>query len=210
MTPEQAERIVQLARDVSGGDEELVGRVRLAMVTPPRTTEEVGWYLDGRENDFENCFRYTVSQLEEYTTSAEDKYVYEIFEDWFGEGRPVPAPPPELVSLLPELFGAPTEDDEPPDSARAAEQAASRIKAGFDAACRAVERAFEDAGLRLLNLDTGGGDTLVFVHLPPAVADRWRDTVFGHTYESKELGVRSPMWRAFRYHLSYALGVDLE
>jgi hypothetical protein len=71
---------------VSGGDDDLVRLVRLATVTPPRTDEEVGYYLVARENDFENCFRYTVSQLEPYTTSAEDKYVHEIFGQWFGEG----------------------------------------------------------------------------------------------------------------------------
>ena len=70
MTPEQAEQLVELARDMSGNDEALVGRVKLATAKPPRTKEEVGYYLSGRENDFENCFRYTISQLTPYTSSA--------------------------------------------------------------------------------------------------------------------------------------------
>jgi hypothetical protein len=211
MTPEQASALIDFATDFSRGNADIVASVKAAIASPPRTTEEVGYYLSGKENDFENCFRRAVALLEPYTMSAEDKYVYEIFSLWVGEDCLLKVAPPELVAAFPEFLSSSEEEAEeaPPDSARAAERAAARIRSGYAAGVRALESAFDAAGFPLLSLDLGGGDTLVFVNVERRIADRWRGKVLGHTHEGTELGVRSPMWQAFWHHLDYALGSDL-
>ncbi|MEO6603530.1 MAG: hypothetical protein ABIQ16_26840 [Polyangiaceae bacterium] len=64
--------------------------------------------MSGKENDFENCFRRTVALLEPYTTSAEDKYSYEIFSLWIGEDCLLKVAPPELVAAFPDFLGSGT------------------------------------------------------------------------------------------------------
>lgn len=210
MTPEQASALIDFATDFSRGNADLVASVKAALASPPRTTEEVGYYLSGKENDFENCFRRTVALLEPYTTSAEDKYVYEIFSLWIGQDCLLKVAPPELAAAFPDFLSSNEEEEEaPPDSARAAERAAARIRSGYAAGVRALESAFDTAGFPLLSFDLGGGDTLVFANVERRIADRWRGKVLGYTHDGTALGVRSPMWGAFWNHLDYALGLDL-
>jgi hypothetical protein len=213
MTPEQADALIQVAADFSRGNTEIVGAMRAAIAKPPRTKEEVGHYLSGNENDFENCFRCMVSLLRPFTTSAEDKYVYEIFDQWFGEERIVRHAPPELVRLFPEFLASEAEqrdeEDASPDSGQAVKRATERVRRYYVEGVRAVERAFEEAGRPLLCFDKAGGDTLDFASVEPSVADRWRGKVLGHTYRGEELGIRAPMWDVFWHHVEYALGLEL-
>jgi hypothetical protein len=209
MTPEQAAALIEMASDFSHGDAEVARRLRSALDKPPRTTREVGYYVSGKENDFEKCYRHLVSHLQPYTSSAEDKYVHEIFDQWFGEDRILREAPPELVRVFPEFLASHVAADEPPDSAGMVALVTARVQEHYVAGMRAVERAFADAGRPLLSLDTGGGDTLVFANVEPRIADRWRSRVLGRTYQGVELAVRPPMWDAFWHHVGYSLGLEL-
>jgi hypothetical protein len=195
MTNLQKEALLRMARDLSRGDPLIIAAVQAAIENPPRTTEEVGFYVSGDESDFENCFRKLCGLLDDspWGSSAEDKYVREIFAEWVGPGR-LAALPEEVERAFPD----------PGD-----EVDAGRAKRHFGAATRAVENAFHRAGAPLLSLDTGGGDTLIFVNVEPTVADRWRDVELGKTYDGDTLAVRSPMWSEFWEHLSSFSDDDL-
>jgi len=205
MTPEQATALKQLAADFSRGDDAIVDRVAAAIRNPPRTTEAVGYYVSACNNDFENCFRHLVSLLEPYATSAEDKYVYEIFPQWIGADRLLKQAPAELAEAFPEFLAPKASNCSTP----ARDDVTARLRRHYVAGVRALEVAFDATGFPLLSLDTGEGDTLVFINVERSIADRWRGTVLGHTHEGGELGVRAPMWGAFWSHVAYAFGLEL-
>jgi len=208
MTPEQAAALVALATDISDGDVDVVRQIQAAIRKPPRTTQEVGFYVSGKESDFELCFRHLVTLLDGYTSSAEDNYVYEIFPQWFGPDRLLESPPAELVAAFPEFLAESAEEaDAAPDSGQLVERLAARLVQRYAPAVFAVERAFENVGRPLLTFELGGGDTLVFVNVTPPVAERWRDKVLGHTHRGHPLGLRAPLWDAFWAHVCYAFGL---
>jgi hypothetical protein len=197
VTPTQASALAAVAAELSRGDKRVIAKMKAALADPPRTTEEVGFYVSGDENAFENCFRKLASLLvgKPYAMSAEDKYIHELFEHWTGRGR-LKALPEAFHSMLP---GSGAE----PAAARA------RLRKGFVTGVQAVEQAFEDLGAPLLSVDTGGGDTMLMVLATPETAARWRDVKLGETHDGIDLAVRSPMWDVLWAYLEYSSGVDL-
>jgi hypothetical protein len=200
----QKNALIRMAHDLSRGDTRIVAAARAAVEKPPRTTEEVGFYVSGDENDLENCFRMICGLIEEshWGSSAEDKYCAEIFEQWVGEGRleELPAEAQHAFENLEELHPHSLEDT---DALR------SELRAHFTAAVESIERAFEAIGQPLLSLDTGGGDTLFFVNVEPHVADKWRDVELGKSHDGDSLAIRSPMWPVLWEYLGYCTGDDL-
>jgi len=122
MTDRQKQALLALATDLSRGDAGLIAKVNAALANPPRTTEEVGYYVTEDNSDFENCTRKTVSVLSEtpHAMSVEDKYVFEIFEQWTAPGR-LAELPAAFRDMLPDWFGDEPEAedeeaaDEPPN-----------------------------------------------------------------------------------------------
>jgi hypothetical protein len=207
MNDAQKQALIELSKDFSRGDSRLVQQVETALAHPPRTTEEVGYYVSANNNVFENYFRKVASLLSStpFATQAEDKYVYEIFDQWVAPGR-LTALPQALKNAMPTLFA--TEVPAALENEKAMVQwAHTQLQAHFAEGVMAVEMAFEALGSPLLTIDTGGGDTLLFINVTPDAAKRWRDVEFGVSHEGVPLGVRSAMWGVFLDHFCYALGL---
>ncbi len=207
MTDRQKQALLALATDLSRGDAGVIAAIKAALDNPPRTTEEVGYYVSQGNTTFENCFRKLVSLLSEtpYAMSVEDKYVYEIFAHWTAPGR-LEELPAAFRDLFPDWFGVePDAGDED-----AAEEFRTTLTAGYVEGVKAVERAFEELGAPLLSFDTGSSDTMVFIQATPEVADRWRNVKLGESHDGETLAVRSPMWGVLWANISYAADVELE
>ena len=207
MTDRQKQALLALATDLSRGDAGLIAKVKAALANPPRTTEEVGYYVTEDNSDFENCFRKTVSLLSDtpHAMSVEDKYVFDIVDQWTAPGR-LAELPAELRDMFPGCLG-----DEPEAEDEAATDAfRQKLTASYVAGVTAVEKAFEASGAPLLSFDTGSSDTMVFIQATPEVADRWRDVKLGESRDGEPLAVRSPMWDVLWAHISYAADLDLE
>lgn len=192
----QQKALLRLAHDLGRGEASVLAAMTVAIANPPRTTETVGFYVSGSENDFENCFRKLCALLEEtaFGSSVEDKYCLEIFEQWVRPGRLQ-----QLPEVLPKVIpGYGTFDETDPDAACA------NLRKHFPTIAREIETAFAAMGAPLLSLDTDGGDTLLFVNAEPAVAERWRDVELGQTHDGGILAVRSPMWHTLWEYLGYA------
>ncbi|MEM1117352.1 MAG: hypothetical protein AAF845_11600 [Bacteroidota bacterium] len=195
----------QFAADLSDHDPAVLAAADAALAETPRTTEAVGFYVDGRETDEENVFRCVASALmtHGHTTAAEDKYQHEIFEPW----SELVTLPDELVAAFPEILG---EDDPPEDDGdweAYAERRQAETRAAYVPAVRALEAVFADAGTPLMTLELAGGDTLVFLALPEAVAQRWSGVHLATTYRGHPMGLRPPDWDTFWHHLGYATGL---
>lgn len=202
----QQKALLQLAHDLSRNDASVIATMKTAIANPPRTTEEVGYYVSGNENDFENCFRKLCGLLEEtaYGSSVEDKYCTEIFEQWVGPGR-LQQLPDVLSKAIPGYDTSDEPDCNGPDSGEANSAAIANLRKYFPTVAREIETAFAAMGAPLLSLDTNGGDTLLFVNAESDVAERWRDVELGRTYDGGVLAVRSPMWHRFWDFLGYFL-----
>ncbi|MEM1055657.1 MAG: hypothetical protein AAGI52_09020 [Bacteroidota bacterium] len=202
-----ASAIRRFAADLSGGDPAVLAAADAALAQPPRTKEVVGFYLDGRETDEENVLRCVVSALmaHGHTTASEDKYQHEIFDQW-SEQVTLPG---EVIALLPEILDPATdmEEEQLDDWDAYVERRRAETRAGYVAAVRALEGAFEAAGTPLMMMDLAGGDTLVFLAPPPDVAQRWNGVRLATTYQGHPMGLRTPDWDAFWGCLDYATGL---
>ena len=194
----QQTALLRLAHDLSRGDQKVIHAMKAAIADPPHTTEDVGFYVSGSENAFENCFRKLCSLLEdrEHAVGVEDKYCFDIFEQWLDAGL-LERLPTALLKAIPldETFG-----DAGP------EEFAGNLRKFFPNAARELEAAFAGRGTPLLSLDTNGGDTLLFITPEPEAAERWRDVELGQTHDGGTLAVRSPMWHKFWRYIGYASG----
>lgn len=207
MTERQKQALLALATDLSRGDADVIAKVQAAIDNPPRTTEEVGYYVSEKNNAFENCFRKLVSLLSEtpYAMSIEDKYVYEIFALWTAPGR-LDELPAAFRDIFPDWFGVEPEAEDEDD----AEEFRQALTARYVEGVNAVEKSFEELGAPLLSFDTGSSDTMVFIQATPEVADRWRNVKLGESHDGEPLAVRSPMWDMLWANISYAADLDLE
>lgn len=206
MTDRQKKALLAVASDLSRGDAGVIAKVEAALANPPRTTEEVGYYVTEKNTPFENCFRKLVSLLAEtpYAMSVEDKYVYEILALWTAPGR-LDQLPAAFRDMFPDWFGVePEAEDED-----AAEETRQKLTANFVAGVSAVEKAFEATGEPLLSFDTGSSDTMVFIQATPEAADRWRNVKLGESHDGEPLAVRSPMWNVLWGNISYSADLDL-
>lgn len=196
------ERVIELANALKIDD---AGRTALLGTRdgPPRTTEEVGFYLGRDDTDQETRYRFMVSLLDRAgrILSAEDKYSHELLFDFTKMFELPPAFTSTFDFLLDESAGA-------ADSGAAFRTAlAAKVGAGYVGAMQAVEAAFEARGERLRTLWTAGGDTLHFIAVAPEVADAWTSRPVAYTHRGEPLGLRPPTWGAFYHHLSYAIGL---
>jgi hypothetical protein len=201
----QQKALLRLAHDLGRGEASVLAAMTVAIANPPRTTETVGFYVSGKENDFENCFRKLCGLIEEteYGSSVEDKYCTEIFEQWVGPGR-LQQLPQALSKAIPGYDTSEDPDSGGPDSGEANAEAIANLHKYFPTVAREIEMAFAALGAPLLSLDTNGGDTLLFVNAEPDVAERWRDVELGRTHNGGILAIRSPMWHRFWDFLGYA------
>lgn len=167
-------------------DEELQARVQERLHNPPRTVEEIGFYLGANDNPFERTFRYAVSQLDQAGSlmACEDKYSPELFELF---RRHIELPERAGTIISPSL--AP-EDYLP--------------------LFREIEARFARAGTPLCTLWTGGGDHLYFAAVLADGLDRWLNRVIGHTHAGEPLGLCQPRWDVLFDHLGYAFRWPLE
>jgi len=197
----QQKALLRLAHDLSRGDAKVIRAMKAAIANPPSTTEEVGFYVSGNENEFENCFRKLCGLLEdrEHVIGVEDKYCFDIFEQWTEAGQ--------LERLPNSLFKAIPLDDTFGDSSP--ENRAEKLRQYFPNAAREIDQAFAARETPLLSLDTAGGDTLLFVTPEPDTAERWRDVELGETHDGESLSVRSPMWHKFWKFIAYSSGLKL-
>lgn len=197
----QQNALLRLARDLSRGDAKLIRAMKAAIANPPTTTEDVGFYVSGNENAFENCFRKLCGLLEdrEHVIGVEDKYCFDIFEQWV-EAEQLDHLPASLFKAIPldDTFGDPSPENR-----------AAKLREYFPMAARDLDEAFAARGTPLLSLDTAGGDTLLFVTPDPDAAERWRDVELGQTHDGHVLGVRSPMWHKFWKYIAYSSGIKL-
>lgn len=197
----QQRALLRLAHDLSDSDQKVIRAMRAAIADPPRTTEEVGFYVSGNENDFENCFRKLCSLLEdhEHATGVEDKYCFDIFEQWVEAGQLAELPAALRKAIpLDETFG----DTGP-------EEFGGNLRKHFPTAAHELEAAFAGRGTPLISLDTSGGDTLLFITPGAEAAERWRDVELGQTHDGGTLAVRSPMWHKFWRYIGYSSGLKL-
>lgn len=170
-----------------------------AVLSPPTTTEEVGFYVGRTHNAFENCFRFFVSRLSQtpHVMQAEDKMSLDIL----AELERFIALPPSARALFPFSFDADAFAD---DSGPGAQEAmVRRLAEGYLAFTQDVEKAFVANGKRLLSLWTVPGDTSYFVAVPEAFADAWANVVVGRTSSHEPMGVRSPAWATYYGFLTY-------
>ncbi len=182
LTSQAGKNLVAFAKDISGGDLELVKKVEAALAKPPFTAETIGFYPDRRNTPFENCYRFMVSELSKagLLMAAEDKYSDGVFKQF---------------TMYIEL---------PNDVKKLRRRHYDHAE--FLPAMAEIEARFEAKGLRLTTLWTAGGDHLYFAALTPEVAKRWLNRSVGTTHDGQQLGLRSPCWGALYEHLSYALG----
>ncbi len=206
MTPLQKNALIRLATDLSRGDKNVIQQIEKAIKTPPKTSKEVGYYLGGDENDFEICFRKMASLLSDskFTTSAEDKYIYEIFSQW--EAR-LGDMPNSIKEALPFIFDESYDIDEL-DEEEIKKEAVGRMQTHLLNGLNDIAKKFEKKSMPLLTIDTGGGDTLLFINVTSEVATLWRNVEIGRTHDDIPLAIRSPYWESFCQHLEYALGID--
>src|SRR5690349_6740595 len=110
----QQKALLRLAHDLSRGDAKLVRAMKAAIAKPPTTTEDVGFYVSGNENAFENCFRKLCGLLEdrEHVIGVEDKYCFDIFEQWTEAGQ-LERLPASLFKAIPldDSFGDPSPEN---------------------------------------------------------------------------------------------------
>jgi len=199
---ESHRRIVELARalDIQQAD---LADLEASLASPPRTTEEVGFYVSTKNTDQENRYRMMVSRLSRAgrLLSEEDKYCHWLLEK-FAEHT-------ELPPAFKDAFGPLLDPSQgPEDSGAAVADLTAHIRDNYARGVHALERAFETQGQRLRTLWTAGGDTLYFVLVSPDVAEAWTNRVVAATHTGEPLGLRPPAWAAFYGHLGYAIGLS--
>ena len=179
--------LLELAADLSENDKATTAAMEKALAKPPRTTEEIGFYVGRRNNDFENCFRYMVtliSRLDGVLHYVEDKYAYQILED-FDDAVGLPD---SVRAIFPK--GRAPEQDE--------------FDRGYLGAMKDLEQAYKDTGRVLLSIWLAGGDTIYFAPVKPEVAERWANRPLGKTHDGQYLGLREPAWDVFYQLMAYA------
>ena len=205
----QKKALVEIAHDFSRGDAALIVQVEAAIRTPPRTTETVGYYLSGRETEFENCFRKLTSLLMQspYASGAEDKESLWLFSQWIGPGRLTQFPSGYVDAIATTPLDPSWHLPDADDDAYAADRPRweQQLLRTYGAGVMSLQAAFDAAGFPLLPIDLNGGDTLPFIHATPVAAARWRDVQIGETHSGEPLAIRSPMWAALWDHLAYSL-----
>jgi hypothetical protein len=209
MTNNDDSIFVALARDLSGGDAEIIERVRGYLDAPPTTLEEIGFYGGAQAAPEARIFWGLVTALARagYLYSVEDKYTPEIIDRWLtDEVFDLQALPTDARALLcairdNDMFELEEDEDR-------LEQLYEQLFRIFGAGTRALEAQLEAQGRALLSVDATDGDTMFFAVVQKSVADSWCSKAFAETAEGYRPGIRPPMWDRFWYHLVYAYHLD--
>jgi len=197
--------LVAFARDVSGGNAEVVKAVSKLVEKPPANG------LADRADRVGRAWPATINILSEANVvdAFEDKYSNEATSIWIRDGRYDPASMPKPAR---DLWTAVQEREigETP-----ADQLAfgKRLWVGYADAVTALEAAIAAKGKRLISLDWSSEDTMIFAFVTPEVADRWAGTAFSTSdcyYSGFPCGVHRPMWDRYWTFLVDALSSENE
>lgn len=201
--------LLRFVRDISGNDAPLAARVASYEASPPATIDEIGFYGGEKFPASVRIWLATVSRLRDgkFIDSAEDKYSPEVFLEWRDRGLIDPTTfGPAAKAAFGNIFGQSPESvgDNPEDYAALG----AAFRANFAGACAEIEKQIAERGKTLASVDDAGGDTMFFALLSPQQAERWMDRAFAMD-GATQYGVRTPDWRRFWHHMTYALGFGL-
>jgi hypothetical protein len=207
MTSRSEDPIIALARDLSGGDPQIIAQARRFVDEPPTTIEEIGFYGCQNAAAEARTFLGVVAALAGvgHLYSIEDKYTPEIIARWIDdEVLVLDALPPPARSVFSTLADCeyPDLDEEEHSSLY------ERLMRNFAQATRAFEDQLAGSGKALLSIDATDGDTMFFAVVTADVAVRWQNKAFAVRSDGYRPGVRPAMWDRFWVHLSYALDFD--
>ena len=186
---------------------ESLEKIASLIINPPRTREEVGFYLSGDESDFELTFRAAISEFSkrENVWQFEDKYVHEMIGTWVDAGViPKKLPDPVRFALDPFAKNSVFADDD--DSSPNA-NVFTVLRDAFPVAVAALERVFADQNQALLSFVLGPqGDTVYFAVVDEDFAIKWANTKLNH---DPEMGIAQPDWKRYWNFLGYAVGMPM-
>ncbi len=180
--------LIDLARDLSGNDANVISKITEITTNPPTSTEEIGFYGMKDASAAERTFRAAIFQLSKtgYIYTFEDKYLYEM---------PLVLADDGAIAALPGLgdfFDSMT---------------ATEFREGFPAHIDLLERAAAQKGRALLSVALPVGDSFYIVSVSPEIADKWRNVVFLQQ-GGDVFGMTEPEWSLYYSYLSYALRLD--
>jgi hypothetical protein len=160
--------------------------------------------LAAKYNPNSRSFLATVSLLgeKEKIDSVEDKYLFEILDQWHQAGAIDPATLPGAAkAVFGPLMSAELADGEAFSVYRKA------LWSSYAQAAGELERHIAARGRVLLSIDATAGDTMFFALVSPEIARHWRDKALSEQ-DGYRAGVHSPMWDRFWDHLVYAMRLD--
>jgi hypothetical protein len=195
--------LLSFASDMSGGNADVQAATAALIATPPTTLEAIGFYGAANWPARTRIFLGVVSVLNnaKITEAVEDKYSWELIGQWQSAGLiDVEALPPAGRGVFEPIAKALFEED-------VVKQAAYRrfIWENYAQATRELEAQIARGGKRLMSLDATSGDTMFFIRLAPAIAERWQERAFSD-HDGYRAGLRQPMWDRFFDHLGASLG----
>lgn len=208
MNERQKEVLLKLASDLSRHDEKIISQMKNCLDSPPRTSEQVGFYLSGKESDFENCFRFLIKLIMNtpYCCSCEDKYALEVADLWLSKNGLVELPE-VFLKMAPNYYELPMDGikEENLDS-----YLMSCFESHFLNGVKAIEKQFWQLGTPLMSIEKGEGDTMVFVCVTPDMYKAWENVKLGKTYQETPLGLTAPNWYEFWYFAVNTLGLNAD
>ncbi len=189
------EATVEFVADVSGGNEALSLKARMAFEQPDRRPEASGFYLSDDVSDEEIGFRTAITALAGagHIFDFEDKYANEML--YLLVRNETVLPDPGALSRQTRKFADQLSDldDEP-----ARREPATAIR--FEASAREIEALAASQGRYLLSLDLGGGDTHFIIPVDRKTYVKWRDVAFG-----PDLAVTAVAWSLIWESIAYTV-----
>jgi hypothetical protein len=194
--------LMAFASDLSGGNADVLAATTALISNPPTTVETIGFYGAAKWPARTRTYLGVVTVLakQKLIEEIEDKQTWELIGQWQTAGLiDVEALPPAGRGVFEPMAKARFEED-------AVKQAAYRrfVWDNYAQATRDLEDQIARRGQRLMSLDATSGDTMFFIRLVPAVAERWQERAFSD-HDGYRAGLRLPMWDRFWDHLSVSL-----
>lgn len=206
----QSDLFLSFARDVSGGDPDIMAQTQALIDKPPTTVKTIGFYGLEDAPAPERTLRGIISILDDraFLLGVEDKYVYELpfVLEQLGWADGAQDPNLDVLGRLVDIFGA---DQTLGDDDWQA------FRAHFVVHVSAVEASVRRAGRELLSLQLPLGDTIYMWAPSPDVAETWRNrplylglnTLQLSTDKLVIMAVTEPAWQDYWAFMTYAVGV---
>jgi hypothetical protein len=195
-------QLMSFASDLSGGNADVLAATAALIATPPTTLEAIGFYGTEKFPARTRIFLGVVNVLDnaKFIETAEDKNTWELIGQWQAARLiDVGALPAAGRGVFEPIAKAHFEED-------AGKQAAYRrfVWDNYAQATRDLEDQIARGGQRLMSLDATSGDTMFFIRLAPAIAERWQERAFSE-HDGYQAGLRQPIWDRFWDHLGVSL-----